>query len=364
MIVIALLILFYLFLRMLVVLYNFTIQPYLIKLVPENTPLVSILIPARNEADNIGGLLDKLVQQSYAKLEIIVYDDLSQDRTGEMVKSFASKDERISLITGSELPEGWLGKNHACHQLAMASKGDFMLFLDADVRPETHFVSSAVGMMQSRKYGLLSVFPHQIKKTLGEKITVSLMFEILLSLLPLAFIKKSSRPVFSGANGQVMLFERSVYVAHKPHWWKKDEAVEDMAIMQFFKKLNIPCQTFLGGDDVSCRMYKSGKESVNGFAKNVLRFFGNSVFFTTFHLLITSVGVFVMWAMQDYRFFSAYIMGVLIYKAVLGRFSKESILTAWLLIIPRHIMLFIVVIKAFYYRTSSNYKWKGRKINI
>ncbi|MFC0877034.1 glycosyltransferase [Saccharicrinis sp. FJH2] len=364
MIAIAVIILFYLLIRNVVVLYNFAVQPYLIRLVPENEPLISILIPARNEEDNIGSLLKLLTLQTYRRLEILVYDDQSDDRTAEIVTGFFKADNRIKLIKGQKLPVGWLGKNHACYQLAKASNGDYLMFIDADVRPEAHLASSAVGYLQHKKAGLLSIFPHQIKKSIGEQLTVSLMYDILLTLLPLAFVRKSRRPVFSGANGQFMLFERSVYLEHQPHWLKKDQPVEDIAIMQLFKKFNIPCITLLGGEDIACRMYNNGTGAINGFAKNVIRFFGNSIPFTLFHALVTTFGLVVMLMMPDFRFLSMYLIGVLVYKAVAGRMSRESILKAWLLIIPRQFMFIIVVIRALIFRLRQDYSWKGRNIKI
>ncbi|MFB6320180.1 glycosyltransferase [Saccharicrinis sp. FJH54] len=364
MIALAVIILFYLLIRNVVVLYNFAIQPYLIQLVPEHEPLISILIPARNEEDNIGSLLKQISSQTYRRLEVLVYDDQSDDRTAEIVTRFSENDERVKLVKGLKLPEGWLGKNHACYQLAKASNGDYLMFMDADVRPEAHLASSAVGYLQHKKAGLLSIFPHQFKKTMGEQLTVSLMYDILLTLLPLAFVRKSRRPVFSGANGQFMLFERSVYMEHQPHWWKKDQAVEDIAIMQLFKKFNIRCITLLGGDDISCRMYNSGTEAINGFAKNVIRFFGNSIAFTLFHVLVTTSGLVIMLLMPDFRFLSMYLIGVLVYKAVVGRLSQESMLKAWILIIPRQLMFITVVIRALSFRFRQNYSWKGRKIKI
>ena len=364
MILTAAVILFYLLIRIIVVLYNYAIQPYLIRLVPENNPLISILVPARNEEANIGTLLRLLSVQNYNHLEVLVYDDQSEDKTAEIITRFSEKDQRIALIQGEKVPEGWLGKNHACHQLAKASKGDYLMFMDADVLPEAHLVSAAAGYMQTKKAGLLSIFPHQVKKTAGEVLTVSLMYDILLTLLPLAFVRKSRRPVFSGANGQFMLFERSVYMEHLPHWWKKDQAVEDIAIMQLFKKFNIPCITLLGGEDIACRMYNNGGEAVRGFAKNVIRFFGNSVIFTLFHLLATTFGLMVMLLIPDFRFLSIYLMGVLVYKAVVGRMSQESIFKAWIMIIPRQFMFIIVVIRSLAYRFRQNYSWKGRNVKI
>src|SRR5512140_362775 len=90
----------------------------------QNYSLVSVLIPARNEEENIRNILQDLLLQDYKNIEIIVFDDQSEDTTADIVKEFERKDPRITLISSHALPEGWLGKNFACHNLSQAAKGD------------------------------------------------------------------------------------------------------------------------------------------------------------------------------------------------------------------------------------------------
>ena len=96
--------------------------------------LVSVLIPARNEENNIGNILTDLINQDHRNIEVIVFNDQSEDRTAEIVREFARIDNRIRLIESDGLPEGWLGKNYACHKLSQSATGKYLLFLDADVR--------------------------------------------------------------------------------------------------------------------------------------------------------------------------------------------------------------------------------------
>lgn len=364
MIVFAVIVLIYLYLRVLVSLYNYGVQPYLPTLVPENNPLVSVLIPARNEEANISALIGKLLNQTYKHFEVLVYDDNSEDATASIVKTLSQKDQRVKLIKGGLLPSGWLGKNHACHNLALHAKGDFLLYLDADVNPANNFVAKIVAFAQHKEISLVSLFPNQQKKSLGENLVVSLMYDILLSLLPLAFVEKSKRHSFSGANGQCMLFSRTAYLKHMPHWWKKEEPAEDIAIIKLFKKLDEPCVTLLGEGDITCRMYKSGAEAVGGFAKNFFRFFSNSIAFALFHVLITSLGLFVVILTGNWNVLSLYLVGVLVLKAVIGRLSGEPVLLAWILIIPRQIAVGIVFVVALYRRLMGGYLWKGRPVSV
>ncbi len=147
-------------------------------------PLVSILIPARNEENNIGRLLDDLQELKYNNFEILVYDDDSTDQTRSVIMDKSLLDKRIRYIQGKVLLPGWLGKNHACHQLAKAAKGDYLLFLDADVSVIPRLFTDSIAFMEKQDLDLLSLFPVQKMKTLGEWLTVPLMNRILLGNLP------------------------------------------------------------------------------------------------------------------------------------------------------------------------------------
>ena len=106
--------------------------------------LISVMIPARNEENNIIKLLTDLQHQTYKNIEILVFNDQSTDRTAELVNEMALYDKRIRLINSDGLPENWLGKNFACHSAAQPAKGDFFLFLDADVRLNENAVSRSI----------------------------------------------------------------------------------------------------------------------------------------------------------------------------------------------------------------------------
>lgn len=174
-------------------------------------PLISILIPARNEESNLPVLMDSLLRQSYERYEVLIYDDESTDRTWEIIESYAEKDPRISGIKGSALPPGWLGKNHACHQLSLKAAGAYFLFLDADLCLHDDALTKAVFTIGHYHLDLLSVFPSQRMTSWGEKLTVPLMNWILLSMLPLVLVRKSKRNSLAAANGQFMMFPASSY---------------------------------------------------------------------------------------------------------------------------------------------------------
>src|SRR5262249_44305272 len=110
------------------------------------TPSVSILVPARDEAANIEACVRGLLAQTYPAWELIVLDDGSTDGTGAILARLAADEGRLRVLAGAAVPPGWLGKPHACAQLAAAARGDLLLFTDADVRHAPALVGAAVAL--------------------------------------------------------------------------------------------------------------------------------------------------------------------------------------------------------------------------
>ena len=219
-----------------------------------DTPKVSVLIPVRNEETNIGQLLDGLMKQDYENIEVIVCNDGSADRTAEILEEYCSRYDTISWFTGKELPEGWTGKNFACHQLAEKATGDLFLFLDADMEISGDIIATSAGYIKKRELTLLSIFPRQIMLTGGERFVVPVMNWILLSLLPLPLVVHCKWPSFSAANGQFMFFDAGDYRKLKCHEMVKSSAVEDIRIVKILKKKKYRVSTLLGDKRVACRM--------------------------------------------------------------------------------------------------------------
>jgi glycosyltransferase involved in cell wall biosynthesis len=239
-------------------------------------PLISVLIPARNEEKNITGCLISVIAQTYGTLEIIVLDDDSKDRTAEIVGSMQRIDERVSLIKGKKLPEGWLGKNWACSQLAEHAGGRYLLFIDADVRLQPEAIAYAIGLLKRKQVSMVSVFPTQEIKSPGAWLIVPLMNWLLLSFLPLRKVYSSPNPSFVAANGQFILIERRMYKSMGGHDSVRNKIEEDMEIARNLKKGGHRVLTALGGRYIFCKMYDGFKDSFNGFSKNFFPGFNTS----------------------------------------------------------------------------------------
>src|SRR5574344_656669 len=327
----------------------------------EDSALVSMLIPARDEEVNIGNLLEALSKMGGDNIEIIVCNDNSTDGTERVVLEYAAKDSRVRLIQSGDMPKDWLGKNFACYQLAGAAGGKHLRFVDADVVLSGAVVSDAVAYAQRFGIGLLSVFPKQIKKTTGEKKSVPLMNFILLTLLPLVFVRVSPFKSHSAANGQFMLFDADTYREYQPHERFKESAVEDIAIARFLKgrEINTACVT--GEERIECRMYHSYQDSLKGFSKNIFSFFGNSPFLAFLFWILSSFGIIPV-LMFDGFLTLVYLLGVVLVQMIYAMTCKQNVADTLRYFRANLFFMLRVMIQALRVKRKGSYLWKGRNI--
>ncbi len=361
-------------LRLLVVLANALTRQWLRRNEIVGNPKISVLIPARNEERNIAHLVRNIVHVH----EIIVYDDQSTDHTIEEVEKIivpvgaslrAPVINIVKLIRGGELPPGWLGKNYACHRLAEAATGDWLLFLDADVEVSGDLIRDAVGYAQKKNLRMLSLFPQQEMKTAGEWSVVPLMNWILVSLLPLILIRTCRWTSFSGANGQFMLFDATLYRRFHWHEQVKSHPVEDILISRLMKKRRFRTATLLSGGQIRCRMYESYPQALNGFSKNIGQFFGNSLLWmltftlltTLLPLILVSFYLFSFFRLSPFAFF-LYLGFILLIRILTSLLSRQNFLKNLLFWLPQQISLILLVWKSIRLRSGGKVEWKGRKI--
>lgn len=349
--------------QLVVALVNFIFISILPDCTTTTMPLVSVLIPARDEEKNIGNLLGDLIKQDYSEIEVIVFNDQSSDRTSEIVMQYAIQDRRISLINSAGLPKGWLGKNWACHSLAKVASGEYFFFLDADVRIGNDLISNSIAYSKRNKLALISIFPKQIIKSIGEKVTVPIMNYILLSLLPLVLVRKSGLSSLAAANGQFMFFNSSVYKAFHPHEIMKNNKVEDIEIARYLKRNNQKIACLVGDNRIQCRMYNNLNEAVNGFSKNVAAFFGNSVILASLFWVITTFGFIIILVILPVHFFIFFLFAYILTRVIVSLISEQNIIDNLIFLIPQQISFGIIILSAFINKKIKKFQWKGRDIN-
>ncbi len=322
---------------------------------------ISVLIPARNEEKNIGHLLANLQALQKTGTEIIVFDDQSDDNTVEIIKKVTEPDREIHLIQSDGLPAGWLGKNHACYKLAQQAKGDYFLFIDADVRLYETIIHDTVAYLKKHHLGLVSVFPVQIQKTIGEKASVPVMNYILLTLLPLIFVRTSPFVSHSAANGQFMLFDAKVYKKLQPHRTFKSSPVEDIAISRYYKKEKIKIACLTGESRIKCRMYNNYQEALNGFSKNVFMFFGNKPVLAFLFWIFCSLGFIpVIYTVQNYMFIYP---GIIILLQILVSVTSRQNPVYNILLFPVQLMFLLhIMVKSLIIKKNKKYSWKNRSV--
>ncbi|MCT4616421.1 MAG: glycosyltransferase family 2 protein [Marinifilaceae bacterium] len=323
--------------------------------------LISVLIPVRNEEENIGLLLSDLTKSNYNNLEIIVLDDESTDRTFQICKRFSKTDNRIKVYKSNKLAKNWLGKNYACHQLSEIAKGEYFLFLDSDVRIKSDLILDAVAYIKEKDLKLMSIFPTQIIKSKGEKLIIPIMNYILLSLLALIFVRKSPFVSHSAANGQFMLFDAETYKKYTPHKVFKSSAIEDILISRYYKKNRLKIACISSETRVQCRMYSSFKEAFNGFSKNIKMFFGNSYFLAFMFSGICLFGIVPILIYQfDYIliYFGFSISIAILYSLI----SKQNIILNTILFPIHQLIIFSLVINSILKSNKRKLIWKGRNI--
>lgn len=354
---------FFLILRFTVTLFNFISNPKLTRSPKTFHDLVSILIPARNEEENILRLLQSVQNQDYENFEVIVLDDQSEDNTFSVCEDFAKKDPRFKVVKGEDLKKGWLGKNHACHQLAKLSKGKYLLFLDADEEVKNGLINNAIYRMQSGQLALLSLFTNQVTKTFGEKAIIPLMHYLLLNLLPLRLVKLSKNPSFSAASGQFMLFDAAIYHQMQWHEQVKNQVVEDVEIMKKVKQNRLKGEALLANGFIYCRMYKNYGEGLQGFSKNLLAGFNGSIIGLLIYLFLVLAGPVLILCYLNFQLFYFALILIFFSRLMISLLSGQNV---WMNIFLHPLqMMNLLVIAAFSIRKSLNKSliWKGRTIH-
>lgn len=353
----------FLILRFTVTLFNFISNPKLTLSPKTYQDLVSILIPARNEADNILKLLTSLKNQDYKNIEVLILDDQSEDNTVEVCNEFLKKDERFSLINGLPLPRGWLGKNYACYQLAQKAKGKYFLFLDADEEVKNGLINSAIYRMQIGKLSLLSLFTNQVTASFGEKTIVPLMHYLLLNLLPLRLVRLTKIVSFSAASGQFMMFDAAIYKQSQWHEQVKNMVVEDIEIMKRIKQNKLNGEVLLANGFIYCRMYKSYQEGLEGFSKNLLAGFGGSIIGLLIYLLLVVFGPVLILIFLNFQLFYFALTLIIFSRIMISYLSNQNILMNIFFHILQMVSLVIIASLSIRKSLNNSLIWKGRTIH-
>ena len=336
----------------------------------DETPFVSILVPARNEGRNIEACLRGLLAQEYPRFEVVVLDDGSTDDTAERVRGLMG-DARLRLLRAPPLPDGWAGKAHACFQASRAARGEWLLFVDADTRHEPELLSRAVSAAVASKADLLSTFPRQHTGSPGEALTVPFIYWVLFTLLPLREAHERPEPALCAACGQFLLVRRAAYLDTGGHAAIPLSTHDGLHLARRFKSLGRRVHLADLSPWVSCRMYQGWRGCWTGFTRNAFEATGSLratagllaaeglLFAAPFGFL--AWGAAAGWPPWAWPVAGQVLLLLAIQTALRGRFGYP-----WLTVVfhPLGILLLMAIQCASALRALRNVEteWKGRRV--
>ncbi|MDR3019269.1 MAG: glycosyltransferase [Treponema sp.] len=239
-------------------------------------PLVTVMIPMRNEEKFAERCLNSLRNQLYKNYEILVLNDNSTDGTGKILERISSEDPKIKVFNGKPLPDDWYGKPYALHQLSSHAKGEILLFTDADTVHSPASISWAVTNIQKLKVDMISGYIGQVFMTAGEVITVPLMFFLTGFVIPLFLNRFTKLPFFSAAIGQYIAIRHDVFKAIGGCETFKKKTSEDIYMARYVKRKGYNTRFLNICEHVNCRMYNGYKNAVEGIGKNIYDFLGKN----------------------------------------------------------------------------------------
>lgn len=236
---------------------------------------VSILIPMRNEEANVAPLIKALAaSRNLLTFEIKVLNDHSEDLTFEHLQDFA---QQITILEGRPLPAGWMGKPFACHQLAEGCLSEFLVFVDADVRPAPQAISSAITLMRTLDWDFISPYPAQMAQTKMMKLIQPLLQWSWFSSVPLRIAESGRWASMVIANGQFFIVKRQAYESIQGHESVKAEVLEDLCLARALSGAGFQGGVADGSAVITCSMYECNKDLITGYTKSLWKAFGGVI---------------------------------------------------------------------------------------
>lgn len=247
------------------------------------SPKVSVIVPARNEERTLERCLRSLVVQTGIPFEVIVVDDQSTDRTGEIAETFTRAQKCPFLALNQDLcgvtvlspggpPEGWTGKANACWSGAKAARGEWLLFTDADTEHLPDSLAAAIREARDHGAGLLSYSPEQVLNGLAQKALMPVIFGELATVYKPAEVSDPQSPV-AAANGQYLLIRRDVYDSIGGHAEVAGSLLEDVGLARMVKQCGVGLRFRLGRGMVRAHMYSGWADMREGWTKNLALLF-------------------------------------------------------------------------------------------
>ena len=344
-------------------------------------PLVSLLVPARNEEAHIEMCVRSLVGQHYERLEVLVLDDRSSDATATIVQRISdalpsAQKGRLRLLHGEPLPPGWVGKNFACHQLSQHAQGEYLFFTDADTVHAPETVRAVIHCMHHLNVDLLTAQSEYELKDIGERLIMPLLCFRVFTLLPLTLLSRCSKPILAAGNGPLLCFRRQAYKAAGGHQAVKGRILEDVSLARAVKAAGYRMAFVDAVNMIFCHMYATFANTWVGFSKTFFAFYNYSLL-AALAIIVLDLSLFVLPPLLLLASlfvplslsvillaFSSYGIAVLMRLLLAIRFTRNQKLLTLLLCFLHPIAvilenLILLNSMRWYYRKRGT-EWKGR----
>ena len=333
-------------------------------------PLISILVPARDESANIEACIRSLLALNYPRFEVVALDDQSVDETYAILCRLRDQDFRLRVLVGSELPVGWYGKPHACWQLANAASGEYLLLTDADCIFAPDALLLALGAQQQYEADVVSLVPDLHCEGFWERLIIPVQYFIIFAFLPTSLIRRTPFPWFAAANGAFLFLKRTTYFELDGHRAVRQQLAEDVKFAQHVKRFGKTLWYGDGSRTYAVRMYHGLPELWAGFSKNIFPAFSKNLPLLVFVLTLL-ICVFVLppvfiWdgflSRQPWVWLPlvAYLMMTGVRLGLTLRFGRDSPLYALLNPLAWLMVIGIAINSAYGALSQQGSVWKGR----
>lgn len=313
---------------------------------------VDVLIPMRNEESNVEACLKAVLNSELLEAcRVYVLDDGSSDETGKLISEF-----KVNKLTGTQLPEGWLGKVWACHNLAQASSGEYLVFIDADVRLHPYAISSAINKMNMYGWDFISPYPKQIAGSILEKLIQPLLQWSWIASVPLRIAEKYPNRSMTIANGQFFIVKRSAYEKSGGHAAIPNEVLDDLELARLLISKGIKGGVADGSSVASCRMYKSNSELIDGYTKSLWKAFGGQLG------TIVAILILVLTGITPYLGFGAPVLFIFLSRVLAAVKTKSNPAYAFLHPFAILVLLYLIVLSSIR-KNRGTLTWRGRFIS-
>lgn len=326
---------------------------------------ISILIPLRNESANVDGVLRSALDQRDLKdCEVIALDDASSDNTLELLSKFSTLDSQIDLqiIEGKSLEPDWLGKNFACYQLAQRASGEYLVFVDADVRLHSHAIAQSIDSMNRWGWDFLSPYPRQIALSFLERLIQPLLQWSWFVTLPLRLVEVLKRPSMVVANGQFFIVRREAYLQIGGHSTIKSEVLDDLELARALVRAGFKGGVADGSQVAQCRMYSTSRELIEGYTKSQWRAFGNPIgaLIAMALLFLSSILPFVYGLSGDIT--GWYLYFATVFTRIMAGLKTRSVLSSAILHPLSALVWIFLIANSWYRKLRGTLMWRGRTL--